>query len=353
VPRSQFATLQEEIVYTFSEHILGKQTLFCPETYGHSKEPADIAWIANRCAILMYATHSKKRFETKRDHNLRQLRRWLHVWRNGQPLIGKSGSQSLEIRFDDIDHVVGLSIVDGGETHCQYHSDIITRSQDLKLSACATLTGTVIRKLAELGFGPRDIVYWLSRMQSGQTDIVAESDLISSVRDYVAATTMSLWNQFGDLKPYEYREKALRETSTLLAWAKNGLAEQPAIGSIGADLMVADTMWFAWSKAALESLIAAPGETGPLVVGSKRETGIYRLTTVAAASMRHLNENLPKVLPPDIPGIFIFTTFDLGKEAPIRTGGFNPRTGPSQLELELTALRKASLQFSSSSPKIP
>ena len=162
---AQFASFQEEIVHKFSENILGEQKLFCPDIYGDSKEPADIAWVTNRCAILMYMTESKKSFERKRDHNLKQLWRWLHVWKNGTPLIGISNTKRFEINFDDIDHIVGLSIIDGGETKCQYHSDIIRRSTNLKLSGCATITSSVIREMASTGHGPRDIIFWLQEMR--------------------------------------------------------------------------------------------------------------------------------------------------------------------------------------------
>jgi hypothetical protein len=74
-----FPSLQEEVIHNFSQNILGKQTLFRPAFYGNSLEPADVAWITNRCAILMYMTASSKPFATKRKHNLNQMRGWLNA----------------------------------------------------------------------------------------------------------------------------------------------------------------------------------------------------------------------------------------------------------------------------------
>lgn len=111
-----FASRQEEIIHSLSGRILGTQYVFCPEVYGHSKEPADIAWVVNRCAILMYLTKKDASFEKKKRHNMAQLHRWLRKWKSGVTLTGSVGGEKYKFDFSDIDHVIGISVVDGGET---------------------------------------------------------------------------------------------------------------------------------------------------------------------------------------------------------------------------------------------
>lgn len=112
-----FVSLQERAIYNLSYLLLGSQALFCPSNYDGSKEPADLAWVANKCAMLMYMTSGKKSFEKKCRHNFGQLHRWLRVWSSGRPLKSPSG---LMVGFDEVDRVIGLSVIGGEEVFCRF-----------------------------------------------------------------------------------------------------------------------------------------------------------------------------------------------------------------------------------------
>ena len=54
--------------------------------------------------------------------------------------------------------------------------------------------------------------------------------------------------------------------------------------------MMADIVWLAFARSALESRIAEPGERGELVIFSKRDAGIYHLAIMVAAHLNVLQE---------------------------------------------------------------
>lgn len=332
----QHSSEQEFLIHNLSQRVLGTQALFYPEDYGHSKEPADIAWVSNRCALLMYMTESKKPFETKRDHNLGQLNRWLKVWQNGGRLIGSVGDQIHQFSFDDVDHIVGLSIVDRGETLCEYHSDRVTYRSNSKLSVCATITGSVMREFVAMGAGPRDVIEWLNYIRLLPNQQISDQDLIEEIRKTVHDRKALMEYELSPIKRDDrFDANADRQTVAFLAYSKT---LDDVISEIGADLKWTDVAWLGLANAALESLTAAPGETGHLVTTAVLETGIYKLEVTMAAGLKFLPKPQKDEFLSRLPGIEIVTALDFGRQLMMFV---KARTGTSHIQQEIASIRAA------------
>ncbi|MER9407348.1 hypothetical protein NKI36_25275 [Mesorhizobium caraganae] len=339
-PPKKFATPQEEIVFGFSQRVLGAHAIFYPENFGHSKEPADVAWVANRCAFLFYMTEGGGSFEKKKKHNLKQMHAWLRKWKAGQPLIGHAGSTHYEFRFEDIDHVVGLSVVDGGKGWCQYHPDEVVHSKDRKLAVCVTLTGSVMRELAAVGSTPRDLLATISELH-GFAELPS-NDLIHFIRQYAQAGTIVVESQFKEFQnDPNYNQYAITLATILVDWARHH-PDAKDIGQIGADLRSNDILWIALANSTVQSRIALPGTFGPLWAIMNRETGIYNLKCVGAAAMKILAENVG-VINDNRPGLILTASLDFGMDSPLHTMAITPPQGKSMLEQEILLLRNAVL----------
>lgn len=292
MPRS----LQEKVVLELSRHLLGSHALFLPNLYGtNGLEPCDIAWVANRCAVLMYMTSGKKRFEKKRDHNLKQLNRWLKHWKAGQTLTGDANGRSYSFAFSDVDHVIGLSIVGGDDVRCEYHSDQLLRNSALNLRSCGSITETCIRRLAALGAGPRDLLFFIEELRNTFFFRSSEQRFLNLINDHVNAQIIVLAHRFPAHNTQIYNHHLiLSETSRIFASLRANALEEQSLGEIGADLRMIDNLWFGFAGASLETAIAPIGEDGSLVTRSKVDTGRYCLQYFAAANLElvknHINE---------------------------------------------------------------
>lgn len=338
----KFASLQEEVMFGLSEHALGKQMLFCPDLYGMGKEPADIVWIANRCAILMYMKESGKSFEHKRDHNLKQAWRWLKKWKAGERLNGTVTGAKVSFSFQEIDHIFVLSIVDGGEMYCQYHSDAVRRLADHKLSGCATVTGAILRELAHMGASPRDLVHWANEIRKDGRSVVTEDVVLRSIRERTTAEVIVQQANFGRrLQPDTFYREAFTETLALARMLRYS-DKRESVAPIGVDLRFADINWLAYAYAAMEAAIAPKGRFGAVNIAVKRETGVYTFICQVAAHSGLLKDSIDLVIDAGA-GFAFLASLEFGREAPLRMITISPRTGPSHLEAELTTLRVATL----------
>lgn len=250
----QHASEQEYIVHQISRHILGQPAVFFPDNYGNSQEPADIAWVANRCAMLMYMTKSGQAPDKKQRHNLRQLHRWMKHWRRGVALTGSVGDSTYSFSFSDIDHVIGLSIVDGGGDWCENHADHVIGRSDDKLSVCATITGTVMEQIARLGFGVRDIVFFLDSMRHVPSMRVSEEEMLRGTLEVHNLVIKNILNGLSSklsIGVAELRERAIRQTLQVIAWSKN----QKDLNALGSDLKLAHVLEFGFANSAFESIV--------------------------------------------------------------------------------------------------
>lgn len=346
--RRKFANEQEEIVHALSARLFGDQALFCPEYYGkNANEPADVVWVANRCAILMYLKAGKKSFDKKRMHNLGQLHRWLKVWQRGEPLVGFSGDTRHEINFGDIDHVIGLSVVGGLERFCQYEPDEVRYSADRKLAACATITALSLIKAAGDGASARDVVAFLAFLQE-RGERIPEAEFLKFIHDRTRRHARDarkrfrgLWNTTDELNEswFQHLDQIRRMRSYLPS----------DVMSVLADFTTADVLWLSVAEASLIRACPNPGEYGPLVAMAARSSGAYSINCYVAASIDHMYARMQECKVPTIkhllkgPGLCLVSMLNFGKSAPWRIIAVAPREGRSMLETETDALRQVVL----------
>jgi hypothetical protein len=335
-------SLQEDLVRKLSGHVLGDHALFFPDLIGpNGNEPADLAWVVNRCAILMYMTAGKKDFIKKREHNLGQLRRWLRVWERGMLLTGTSGGVRHSFRRTDIDHVIGLSVVDGGELWCEFHPDQVKLFRE-SLTLCATVTGNVLRELSFAIAGPRDVIHVLRKLIATQGNRVSEREMISWIRRDQLAMINSVRNFFNlGTTPNRYFREALTDIPALFLSLRHSTKFNHAAYEVVADLRLSDIAWFAAAEATLGPLIAGPGELGPLALKTETTVDMYFYRCVSAAHSGDLANYMDRLLRSVIlPGITILTMYDQGKRAPTRLLDIRPRRSTrSMLQRELDVLK--------------
>jgi hypothetical protein len=216
---------------------------------------------------------------------------------------------------------------------------------ELKLSACATITGSVMRELAAAAAGPRDLVNCIASIHDRGGERISESEILEALRSDFVNETRSRGEVFGSVsRPSKYHRNAIEDTArTFSAIKAQGIGDDRVAG-ISADLRSVDILWFAIASAALQSQIADPGKTGPLYMYAFQEAGIYRLQCLTAAHTGILKDNL-NVITEFKSGLSLLTAFDQGKGAPVRMIALSPRAGLSLLEQELTALRTRSLAY--------
>ena len=340
--KHKFQAPQERILHDLSKHIIGPQALFCPAEYGPShkrKEPADIAWVVNRCAILIYATSSGHSFAKKRDHNCRQLHKWLRAWKSGHLLKGRAHEKDVSFEFGDVDHIIGLSIIENGEIGCQYHGDEVSHSADYKLSGCATLTSSAMAFLAGLTTGPRDVIMWLEDLRLIGRMVTVEEFLSHVGNGFMqqAIITRNAFSKFHNNNiDFQYVISHTMQTFYTLKQAEIHEFGLPVLY----DICFSDVMWFSFAGRALLSQLAPPGKTGNLFIVTERKTSIYRFALAAAANLKVAAENV-KHLGPDTPGIVM--QLSMAGEVLLPIMLIHPRTGQSQIEIDADNLRNATL----------
>jgi hypothetical protein len=311
-----FSSEQEELVFYFSKFVLGPQALFSPLRYGHNRQPADLAWVLDRCAFLFYMTRSGATFEKKRKHNLRQLFSWLRAWRSGQPLRGTVEDRHYSFNYHDVDHVVALSIIDGGEVGCEYHQDIVDlNAKDFKLSACATLPERAIHYLAKSGSGPLDVLHLLSHLKliSVRSN---EDEVISMIGAFVSQSIKNAAKPFPDL-PEDFR--VLANALNCLDATLRGVRDLNIEGMpVTSDITLEDKLWFSFAFAALSSNIADVGHFGRLGLRAKRLSGIYALNYFIFANSTVLNREIDQVrtIVGTDAGLLLIHILDAGKDSP-------------------------------------
>ena len=329
---------QEAFVHSISPHILGSQRLFFPAVYGrHGNEPADVAWVANRCAVLMHMEDGKRKYEHKRDKNLRQLAGWLRMWKSGQPLCGEINGDKFAIGFGEIDHVVGLSVVGGADSVCEFHTDRVIDLSAYNVSACATITVPILMRLADIVAGPRDLIAIMDLIRVGFNKYAFEADLLDAMSiqlNQIVSATMAEMpvNPGGSIGIVEIVDRMLAIFRATKMAASNDV--------IIPDLTVADLIWFSLAWKYLHDEVGGPGVAGREIGIVSHRSGIYTHKCVTAATSTSLLKYMNVLLDDPSPGISLDTVYDIAKGAPIRFLDIAKRIGPSMLEMELLELRQ-------------
>ena len=334
----------EKLIRSLSALILGAPTLFCPEHYGPAserKQPADIAWVAHRCAVLMYLTTGKKSFEKKNKHKFSQLHKWLRHWKLGQNLIGYSFGKRHEFSYDEIDHVIGLSIVGGDDVWCEYQPDQVRYSFDRKLSVCMTLTDAAMSALAAMAPSPRDMLFWANELRQAKSR-VSESDFVAKVQALSHYVVEQLEMEFQGLQhDRSTHEIVLKEVGAIVTSSRTS-PEIQLLTDLTSDLMYQDTLWLALASSAFETQLAPEVAFQPRAAFMHADANPYRHWYIGSTYMVNLQDTIRRsgYLESKVPGLALMKSFDFGRG--VGGGGLfsvTPRTGKSVLEEQAAELR--------------
>lgn len=336
--KPSFSSPQEKALHSISWRLLGSQVLFTPDCYDGSKEPAGLAWIANRCAVLFYMTDSSKSFTYKNGHNLRQMSGWLRKWSSGTILRTTSDKGYHEFAFEDIDHIIGISVVDGAERSCCYNEIDHRHMSRHRLRVCITITSAVMSAIARVGAGPRDLLSVAGYLKKNNLRNISELsviDFINATYAHEAAVIRSGLNI--DLPDLGNLNESWRNSRHLFSAIRTSSDTDANVASTFADLTGIDIIWISTVEAAMINMMAPPGEEGPLFTRCVRYSDDY---TIICSVLAHMKVVPPSTLiePPTGPGLHIITSLDLGSDIPIRIIGVANSNETSVLAREIVAM---------------
>lgn len=240
---SKFSSVQEAAVASLSKTVLGSQALFSPKNYGHPEnEPADLVWISGRCAVIMYMTASRHRFDYKRSHNMKQMHRWLKHWEGGQHLQGTVRDNAVSYNFSDIDQIIGLSVVGGKHSGSMYEHCEMDGS-NTKLMACATISDNVFRKLSSRVIGINDLIDFFDILESHPNERISDQrgiDIVDAWTGGLAALVRTNVEGHVDLTELDISWKQIR----LSLFESSKQDKLPDTNDVIADLNLFDALWF-------------------------------------------------------------------------------------------------------------
>lgn len=256
-------TSHEKTIAELYSNNFGVTSLFKPNLYGPNKnEPADIAWVADRCAIVMYLCNSKQKFIKKKQHNASQLHRWLKAWKNGRELGGSIGEDSWSFGWSDIDHVIGILVVDGENSFCQYHQEDVEYSKNYKLKACVTLTGEVIDKFAKSRGGIRDLLDLVNFIRSDANRLYTSQEVKDAMVAEEIYSSKKMREYFGIA---DYDRTWLLEgwaSSTRIIHGIKSIDRLEGAKLLGQNLTRMDALWLGLAYNNLSSLVSSSESDG-------------------------------------------------------------------------------------------
>ena len=166
-PRPKMASEQEELMRTLAERSMGAPFVFVPDKWykprGEEREAADLAWVCNGCAVLMYLKKKvrsgrpdRATFDRLTESNFIQARGWLRAWRaNMSTLRGANAYRSFDMACDGCEHLVILSIVDCDGAQFQEYPDL---ARDLGVRVCVSLPYSFMEALGKMGGSMLDLL---------------------------------------------------------------------------------------------------------------------------------------------------------------------------------------------------
>lgn len=174
-------------------------------------------------------------------------------------------------------------------------------SSDYKLYACATLFGQVMSDLALADCEPRDLIYWISLLQSKTGSQITSEEMRETVRDKIIFDTKNLMREIESYlkqlkifmnKDFFYDENRIMIIQ-FLGWS-NHTKGDPEVARLLADLTFVDVAWFALVTPTLQAAIAQKGRVGPLGLSCSRHSSGYHLRCSAYAGLEIMSMNQTK-----------------------------------------------------------
>lgn len=267
----------------FATHSFGALSIFHPDLYRRPpREPADLALVTGRLAILFYMKSSNLSFEKLTRKNIKQARNWIRHWLTGARLRGRNKYREFDVGWDDIDDIVVVSVVDGSEAQCLAHLDSLVENP--KIAFVATVGGAVLARLAAIAGNTRDLLQFLDALASDGEPVSIEAGLamltashdvaFEPLRDYLK--TKGETSRMGDL-PAKYVFEIVR-----------GI--KPSQGIVELNMDWYDIGFLTWSAVQLVDGMAKPGEFGHIIGLSQKIDGAYRFGIAVSATLAAMVE---------------------------------------------------------------
>lgn len=143
-----------------------------------AREPADLVWACNRCAILMHMRSSVESCDKAIEHSVTQVKGCLRMWQH-QPLTGNNAFHSFSINRQDVVHVVVLSIVNTDQAYVRIDEE---RAKDIGVTVCATVPEAFLHTLVAFGGTSLDLLLLLKRWRKER--LVMEADAMQALIEY-------------------------------------------------------------------------------------------------------------------------------------------------------------------------
>jgi hypothetical protein len=282
----------------------------------------------------MYMTRGNKTFDKKRGHNLGQMHRWIRDWRRGISLAGGDAKRRWSFAYNDIDHVIGLSVIDGDDVRCIFESDAVRHSGS-KLAACATITDAVFNKLTMRAASIRDLADVLYGLQACGT-VISEAQMLSQIDQIALDAAAMARDQFsGWWYAADDLNESWNQTRQLIASIKNE-AGATVHNSVLSELRIPDLVWLSVAERSLARQLAPPGGFGALILAARLEAPPYAHHCIVAAHKSALSEHIENV-PISQDGLTILSTIEFGVDNPARI------IAASKIDLRENELTKALL----------
>lgn len=324
------ASRQEQVLREFTKITSGSQQVFHPDLYGRTaKEPADLAIVTGRLALVFYMKDSRLGFDKLVRKNLSQARTWLRRWSLGEKLRGKNEWREFDVTWDDIDDIVVVSVLDGPEAACLAHPTAFAEVP--KVALAVTIAGECLFRLAEKSGGTRDLLAFLEGI-AADGEKVSPSAAVEMLAAMQEAAFAELTKFLAD------RGQQTRPSDVITGYLHSinlGTKADP-VAQKDLNLDWSDLATISRMATASIDMLAPFGKFGPIVCGAIHRKRRYAV--VAAVSIEALAERFDDCRPfhdPDLPMVFYF--YLLGETiAAILTISTSARLS---CDVELNALR--------------
>ena len=176
----------ERLMAKFAAKSFSFAGLFHPNQWKNGREFADLVLKVGRSLFVFNMYEGRQWFESACLHNLDQVSDRITDWRSGLPIRGANNFRDFHIRWDDIDNIAVVSIVDVADSGCCFHEPDLIGHRD-KLACAVTISGDVLRNLASKRGGARELVLLCSHLCASPGRIASSDicDMLASFRDDV------------------------------------------------------------------------------------------------------------------------------------------------------------------------
>jgi hypothetical protein len=148
---------QEAFGASVAQYSISATSMFHPKQWRNGREPADMIIQVGRAVLFFNLTDGRRFFAQMAEHNIQQARDRMAEWAGGLSIKGENQAQRFDIRWEDVDHIAVISVVDGRYARCMDHP-LAGLNLDPKVRICSSITSDCLDELARRMGGARDLI---------------------------------------------------------------------------------------------------------------------------------------------------------------------------------------------------